>query len=243
MQLSLSLDDDPILPRFHAGLRAVYGPQRDANRQDPTTQFVMVMLSPRTLDTVSIAAYLRLRARFNSWEALPDADPEMILAIVHDVTYAADKARYLVAAASLIREQRGEVDLAFLADWAVAPAFSWLLTLPGVGMRAAATILNFSSLRKRVFSIDTHILRLSQRLGLLPDKADFVSGFHRLMHLMPDDWDADDLYEMHWLMKLHGQTRCRHSWPLCEDCSLAQLCTHAAATAFGETTAPHQPSL
>lgn len=86
MQLSLSLDDRPILPRIKTALRDVYGPQRDADRQDPTTQFVMVMLSPRTLDTVSIAAFLRLRARFNSWEALPDADPEAILAIIHDVT-------------------------------------------------------------------------------------------------------------------------------------------------------------
>jgi endonuclease-3 len=224
IQLSLLRDDNPLLPQVHGRLLAAYGPQRDQRRLDPTSQFVQVMLSPRTLDTVSVPAFLRLRARFRSWEELPEADPEDILPIIRPVTYAEDKARNLVAAAAMIREKRGSVDLGFLADWPLQEALSWLLALPGAGLRAAATILNFSALRKRVFAVDTHVLRLSQRIGVVAGSADLRACFAAAMESMPDDWEADDLYELHWLMKLHGQKVCRYEWIDCGNCPLRELC-------------------
>jgi endonuclease-3 len=100
----------------------------------------------------------------------------------------------------------------------------WLEELPGVGMRNAATVLNFSKLRKRAFSVDTHQLRVGERLGFLPPGADAARGFATFMRLAPDAWDGDDLYELHWLIKLHGQGRCRHARPVCAGCPLAQIC-------------------
>ena len=189
------------------------------------------MISSCTLDTVSNPAFKRLEAALPSLDMLPDADRDMIARIIWDVTYAPDKARHLVAAARIIRDRRGRFDLTFLSDWTVSDAMSWLCQLPGIKSKVAAVILNFSTLRKRVLVVDRHVLRVFKRLGLLPDKTGYDKGFRMLMRLVPDDWDADDLYELHWLMKMHGQTRCRHHEPFCASCPLAKLCTHCSVTA------------
>jgi endonuclease-3 len=226
-QLSLRLDADPILPRIHALLLTVYGAQRDAQRLDPTTQFVYAMISSLTYDAVSWKAFLQLHRFLRSWNALPDTATDRIAAVISDVTHATRKADHLVRASRIIRALRDRFDLAFLADWPLENAFDWLIRLPGVGPKVAAATLNFSSLCKRALVVDTHGLRVSRRLGLLPNNADFVCGFHGLMRFVPDNWDSDDLYELHWLMKMHGQTICRHQRPACGKCPLAQFCAKA----------------
>jgi len=96
--------------------------------------------------------------------------------------------------------------------------------LPGIGPRNAATVLNFSTLRRRTFSVNTHLLRVGKRLGLLPPAADCKLGRDLFMRLIPDAWTADDLYEFHWLMKLHGQRLCTNDAPPCSHCPLRDLC-------------------
>ena len=237
MQLSLPLEADPRLSRIRERLIVIHGPQYDQRRHDPTTQFVKAMISACTRDAVSDESFLQLCILLPSWEVLPDADLATVAATIRDVTYATEKAVHLVTAARIIQAQRGRFDLAFLAEWPVDAALSWLQRLPGVGPKVAAVTLNFSTLRKRALVVDRHVLRLSKRLNLLPATADFESGFRRLMRLMPIDWDADDLYELHWLMKMHGQTTCRHRWPACGECPLAQCCATAAASVLANRTA------
>ena len=99
MQLSLRLDADPILPRIRALLLTVYGAQRDAQRLDPTTQFVYAMIGSRTYDAVSWEAFLRLYRFLPSWDALPDTATDTIAAVISEVTHAARKADHLVRAA------------------------------------------------------------------------------------------------------------------------------------------------
>jgi endonuclease-3 len=77
------------------------------------------------------------------------------------------------------------------------------------------------------------VLRVSIRLGLLLEKAGYERGFRTLMRLVPDEWDAGDLYELHWLIKMHGQTTCRYKHPACSGCPVAQLCLMPHKTAVG----------
>jgi endonuclease-3 len=227
MQLSLGLDADPTLPRIRDRLIALQGPQRDAWRLDPTSQFVNAMISSCTWDAISSAAFVRLLAAFPSWKRLPESDPDIITPIIAPVTRAAEKARDLVGAARIIRARHGRFDLAFLAGWAVDDAFSWLDRIPGVGPKITAVTLNFSTLRHRTLAVDRHMLRSSKCLGLLPRTADFERGFRMLMRLIPNDWDADDLYELHWLMKTHSQTTCSRP-QIIDICPLAPFCANAA---------------
>ncbi|MEW6454255.1 MAG: endonuclease III [Pseudomonadota bacterium] len=223
MQLSLPLCQSSLLTDVRERLLRVYGPQRDTERHDPTSQLFKAMASSCTRDAVSQAAYERLHEKF-AWEDLPVVTQEAVAAVIAAVTRPNEKAIQIVAAARIIRSQRGSVDLDFLVDWPTDAAFAWLDRLPGVGSKIAAAVLNFSSLRKPLLVVDRHILRVSKRLGLLPPKADFDRGFRLLMRHVPAQWDADHLYELHWLMKMHGQQICRHHQTACASCALATLC-------------------
>jgi len=198
MQISLALDADPKLPRIRDRLIAIHGPQRDALRHDPTSQFIKAMLSSCTLDSISDATYLKLHTGMPSWDELADVDPAALAPVIQDVTHASNKAIHLVTSARIIKARRG---------WKVA-----------------AVTLNFSTLRMRALVVDRHVLRASQCMDLLPPTADFTRGFHMLMRLVPNNWDADDLYELHWPMKKQSQTTCSHPHITCNSCPLGRFC-------------------
>lgn len=232
MQRTLPLDLAPVLPPIRNRLLAVYGPQRDAFRHDPNQQFLKAMLSARTYDAVSETAYRRVSALLPSLDALAGMNPATLAQTITNVTYAADKAAYLVEAARYICSCRGRLDLTFLADWPVEDALLWLQRIRGIGPKTAAVILNFSTLRMRTFAIDTHVLRVLKRLGLLRRTATFAHAHRAVMRVVPDEWKTDDLYELHWLIKQHGQERCRHERPDCQGCSLADVCAYPKASAM-----------
>ena len=225
MQFSLKLDETSLMALIRERLLAMFGPQRDAGRLDPLSQLVNAMLSTRTQDIVSLSAFERLAQHYSSWDALANAPTAAIEPIIRPVTYAEQKAVHLPQALRKIRARQGGLDLEFLADWDEEMALQWLRDLPGVGPKVAATVLNFSSLRRRVFAVDTHLLRIGARFGLLAfDIDDYDEGHDTYARLLPDEWDADDLYEMHWLMKYLGQQICTHAAPACSRCPLRDLC-------------------
>lgn len=224
MQLSLALNDRLVLWQIRARLLARLGPQRDAWRLDPVSQLVNAMISTNTLDAVSSAAFERLRQRYASWDDLRLAAPDELEAIIVPVRHANQKARHLPQALRMIVARNGSLDLDFLGDWDEEMAIQWLRGLPGVGAKVAATVLNFSTLRKRALPVDTHLLRVGKRLGLLPPHTDYDDGYDLFMRLVPDTWDADALYEFHWLLKYLGQSLCPHETPICAQCPLSDLC-------------------
>jgi endonuclease-3 len=224
MQLSLALGERPIIELIRARLLACFGPQQDAERHDPVSQLVRAIISSRTRDEVSSPAFERLRLRYTSWELLRDANHEEIETFIQPVTNADLKAKCLPRAIRMIIARTGALELDFLADWEEEMAMQWLRGLPGVGTKVAATVLNFSMLRKRALSVDTHLLRVGERLGILPAGADYDRGYDAYMRIVPDSWQADDLYELHWLLKYLGQEICAPLAPACPRCPLHDLC-------------------
>ncbi len=209
-------------------LLALYGPQRPIERPDPIDQLINAILSTKTRDEVSFPAFRRLLYRYKSWTAVIDAPIAEIARTIRAVTNHERKAEYIPGALHTIVAQTGSLDLMFLQDWPEDSAMAWLMTLPGAGPKVAATTLNWSLLRKRVLAVDTHLLRVGQRLGLVPAHADYNGGFDAFMRLVPADWDADDLFEFHWLMKLHSQRICANEHPACFRCPLRDHCPHNA---------------
>jgi endonuclease III len=228
MQLAFNLGEGSILPEIRSRLISMFGAQGDALRLDPLSQLVNAMISSRTSDAISLPAFERLARRYASWELLMRAAPEEIEAIIRPVRFADRKAVQLRLALRMIAARNGALDLWFLADWDDEAALQWLDGLPGVGAKIAATVLNFSLLRKRTLAVDTHLLRVGMRLGLLPQGADYATGYETFMRLVPDDWDADTLYEFHWLMKYHGRKTCTHAMPACAHCPLHEICPSQA---------------
>jgi endonuclease-3 len=229
MQLSLPLAEDALLARIRGRLLSAYGPQQDDWRLDPLNQLVNALISYQTTDDIAFPAFGRLRRRYPTWEACSRATPEEIERTIRPVVFADRKARDLPRILRMIAARAGALDLDFLADFEAEAALQWLSALPGVGPKIAAAALNFSFLRKRVLPVDMHLLRLGGRLGVLREGATYESGYDAYMRLVPDDWNGDDVYELHWLMKYHSQDTCTLRTPDCRGCALRDLCATAPA--------------
>lgn len=223
MQLSLALARSP-LESVRDALLCEFGPQRPVTRMDPISQLVKSSISGRTLDAVSWAAFLRLRAEFKTWDDLADAPAAAVARIIEDVTFPSDKARHLTTALKMIRDKVGWLSLNHLKTLTVDQARWELQALPGVGTEVAACVLNFSDLAMRALVVDTHVDRVAKRVGLV-GPGGTAKTYHTLMELAPDSWTADDLFEMHWLMKRGlGQMLCSHDGPKCGACPLRAIC-------------------
>lgn len=228
MQTRLALPSE--LPQVRDRLRAVFGPQRSERRLDPVSQLIKSVISVRTYDEASWAAFIRLQAAYPDWNALGAARAEAIEPIIDPVTFADQKARQLPILVRVIRLKRGALDLDFLGEAPVEGAMAWLMRLPGVGVKAAASALNLSRLRRRALVVDTHVHRVARRLGLTARGGDAAQAYGELMEQAPAEWTADDLSELHWLMKPHGQSICTHFDPACGLCALRAACPRVGVT-------------
>jgi endonuclease III len=226
MQLSLGLARSP-LESVRDALLCEFGPQRPVARMDPISQLVKSSISGRTLDAVSWGAFLRLRAEFKCWEDLARAPVAAVAQIIDDVTFAGDKARHLTTTLRMIEDKVGWLSLSHLKGLEVDQARWELQALPGVGVKVAACVLNFSDLAMRALVVDTHVHRVAKRIGLV-GAGDATHAYHTLMDLAPDAWTADDLFELHWLLKRGlGQMLCPHEGPKCGACPLKTMCAKA----------------
>ena len=223
MQLSLALDPTPPVLAVHQRLKLAFGSFCDGPRLAPLDQLFKALISGRTHDDVSWPTYLRLKARYRPWERLIEAPPGEIQAIIAPVAFAEIKAGWLPEALSRIAA-RGSLSLDFLAQMPVEEAMAWLRTLPGVGDKAAASVLNFSTLARQAMVVDTHVWRVARRIGLAGRNADPETVRHAVMDSVPGDWAANDFFDLHWLLKRLGQTLCQDHRTRCGACPVASLC-------------------
>jgi endonuclease-3 len=222
-QNTFEFDDNFDLREVRKRLLKLYGPQCDKERFDPLDQLVYGVLASRTRDEVSMKAFWRLNACCPSWEALIDMSSDAIEPAIADVTFAEKKALDLPIMLRMLDKRHG-LDLGFLADHDIEAAMQILTALRGVKFKIAATVLNFSTLRMRVLAVDTHLLRVGERLGFVPLNATYEEGYDAYARLLPHEWDADALYEVHWLIKKLGQKICHATVPNCAACPLQDAC-------------------
>jgi endonuclease-3 len=195
------------------------GPERSA----PIWRLVRALIGCRTYDRVADPAMARLLASWPEPGLLAAASPAAVARALGDVTFADDKARNLVAALRQIGRERPDHDLAFLRHRPLHQALEWLERLPGVGQKVAAATLNASTLRLRVFIVDSHVHRILQRFGFIGPRADPQEG-RDTVTAAAGAFDADGLLELFALMKRLGQTLCRYERPACHACPLASRC-------------------
>lgn len=223
MQLIL-FGSDPLLPKVRAQLRSVFVSERWQGEPDPLSQLIHSMVSARTQDPVSWEAFLRLSAAFPGWNGLGDAAPQEIQGVIATVTHADNKALQLRHMIRVLRTWPDKLDLSFLAELRVEEAMTKLQTLPGVGVKSAATTLNFSRLKMRALVVDTHVHRVTRRLGLVGRKSLPAEAYSTLMESIPESWTAEELFELHWLFKGLSQKICTDALPRCGMCPLKAAC-------------------
>jgi len=158
-----------------------------------------------------------------NWEPVRDASIAELERAIAIVTFPEEKAPQLKETLQGITARYGSLTLDFLAKYRTDKIRAWLEQFPGVGPKTSGAVVNFSTLRRRALCIDSHHLRVAQRLCIVP-RADAATTEERLMRLVPETWDAAMLDEHHSLIKLHGQTLCTFTDPKCENCPLLKLC-------------------
>ena len=215
---------------IHARLCQEYGcPVPYFSDLDPLSELVSALLSHRTKNADSHRAFKQLKERFPDWAMLRDAPTTEVEGAIAPCTWAEQKAPRLQQVLRLIEEQRGEWSLDFLDTMPVPEARAWLEALPGVGPKTSAAVLSFSSLRRRALAVDSHHHRVAQRLGLIGDRV-AVGPSHALLEaLLPETWTAQQVYDHHEVMMLHGQKCCYYRNPQCQRCCVLDLCPFGQA--------------
>lgn len=215
---------------IHQQLCAVYGcPIAYFHSLDPLSELVSSLLSHRTRNVDSGRAFKALRSRFADWAAVRDAPVEDVEHTIAACTWAEQKAPRLQQVLMLIGDRCGKLSLDFLADLPVPEARAWLEALPGVGPKTSAAVLSFSQLRRRALPVDSHHHRVAMRLGLIPPTV-AVGPAHALLEAqLPTEWTAQQVYDNHEIMMLHGQRCCYYKNPACDRCPLLNLCPSGQA--------------
>ena len=200
-------------------LATVYGEPVWRPHGDPVAELVLTILSQNTSDMNSGRAYMRLVQRFPHWDALMQAPVEEIEREIAVGGLAKQKAPRIKAALEAIHKARGGFDLEFLRDLPLDDAKSWLRELKGVGPKTAACVLMFA-LGRPALAVDTHVHRVSQRLGLVPAKATAEKSHEILEAVL----DPDLVFPFHIMLIKHGRRLCRAQRPLCDQCPLFDGC-------------------
>jgi endonuclease-3 len=191
---------------------------------DPLSELVSSLLSHRTRNADSGKAFKNLRRLFPDWETVRDAPVEAVQEAIAGVTWPEQKAPRIQTILRLISEKQGQLSLDFLADLPIPQARAWLETLPGVGPKTSAAVLSFSTLRLPALPVDSHHHRVAVRTGLIPATLDVGPAHAVLAAQLPAGWDAQQVYDNHEALMLHGQRCCFFRGPACQRCVLLDIC-------------------
>jgi endonuclease III len=200
-----------------------YGERPHIPRRDPMHELISTILSHRTTGANEKQAYDNMWRRFGSWDAIRDAPLDELIEALSPATFPDVKAPYIKNVLAAIYERRGEYNIDFLRDTPTDEALAWLMSMPGVGIKTATLVLLFC-FAKPVMPVDTHVHRVSQRIGFIGAKVDPTAAHPLLLNLLPPDPYV--LYNFHIANLKHGQQICVWGTPKCEKCPLTHLCNY-----------------
>ena len=196
-----------------------YGPAQWHVRYSPAEELVYTILSQHTSDLNSERAFTNLMRVFESLDAVADAPVEAIEEAIRRGGLAKQKAPRIKNVLNQIRDELGSFDLSFLAEMPLDEAKAWLKRLNGIGPKTAAIILCFS-LGMPAMPVDTHIFRVSKRLGLIGPKVN-ADKAHDILEPMVE---PEDVFAFHMYLIQHGRQVCKAQRPQCSNCALDWGC-------------------
>jgi endonuclease III len=201
-------------------LAAAYGEPERPEHVDPVSQLVGTILSQNTNDRNRDLAFDRLRARLPTWAEVRDADVDLVIEAIRPAGLANQKGPHIQEALRTITREQGELSLDFLAEWPVDRAKAWLSSIKGVGPKTAAIVLLFG-LGKPAFPVDTHVHRVTKRLGLI-GPVSREKAHVELEKLVP----PKRYYAFHLNLIRHGRQVCFSRKPNCPVCPVRELCCY-----------------
>lgn len=188
-------------------------------RREPLDELVHTILSQNTNDTNRDRAWKRLRQTFPDWESVLTAPREELEEAIRTAGLAGQKARAIHGVLETLHRERGELSLDHLEEMSDRDALEYLTGFRGVGVKTAACVLCFA-LRRPYMPVDTHVRRVSERLGLLPEGTGAGPAHRILNRTVPPELR----FPLHLLLIRHGRATCSAREPSCGTCVLADLC-------------------
>jgi endonuclease-3 len=203
-------------------LRKRFGELEPPRRADPLEELILTVLSQHTSDINAERAFVLLRAAFPTWDEVVDAPTPSVADAIRSGGLANTKAPRIQAILREVHEREGRYDLSWLRDASDADARFYLTSLPGVGPKTAAVVLSFA-LGRDAIPVDTHVHRVSMRLGLVPPKVSAERADRLLHDLVPDGLRT----QLHVALIRLGREICKAPVPRCRQCPLKDLCPTA----------------
>ena len=214
-------------------LEKTYGkPVWNGNRS-PVDELISTILSQNTNDANRDRAFGALRAAFPSWEDVLQARPADIIAAIRPAGLGPQKGPRIQAVLYTIQKTRGRIALDFLCGRTPEEARAWLISLPGVGPKTAAIVMLFS-LGLPAFPVDTHVYRVTGRLGLRPERMTADTAHEHLAAL----FDPDQYASAHLNLIRLGREVCHARKPDCPHCPLRRMCPYPRTASPLKITSP-----
>ena len=206
---------------IHQGLVEEFGHPDWRPHLSPVGELISTILSQNTNDTNRDAAYDSLREQFPSWEQVRDAPEDEVMIAIRTAGLANQKGPAIQNALRKISEERGAIELDFLSTLTSQEASDWLVKLKGVGPKTAAIVLLFS-LNMPAFPVDTHVYRVTGRLGIRPEKM----SANQAHQYLAEQFQPETYYPVHLNFIRLGREICKARNPLCESCPLNRMCDY-----------------
>jgi len=207
--------------RLAAVLSEVYGYPTWRQHLPPVDELISTILSQNTSDTNRDRGFGALKARFPTWEEVRDAPAGQVIEAIRPAGLANRKGPRIQAALRYLTETQGRITLDHLNELTVEEAKAWLTAINGVGAKTAAIILCFAFGRP-AFPVDTHVHRVTGRLGLIEPGVTADQAHIILEKIIP----PEDYYAFHLQVIQHGRQVCHARNPACDQCPLQAECLY-----------------
>ncbi len=211
-------------------LTKVYGRKYAELDDDPLDTLVETILSQNTTDKNSHKAFQSLKRAYPSWGKLMGEDVDKVAKVIRSGGLAGIKASRILGALEFINKERGALDLGFLKDMSPHSAEAWLAQMKGVGPKTRSIVLLFS-LGMPAFPVDTHIHRVTRRIGLIGLRVSRERAQTDLAILVP----RSEFYNYHINLIEHGRAVCKARRPKCSMCQISRLCDYFVLSAKTES--------
>ncbi len=223
--MSITADPKAQAGEIYRRLLAAYGNPDWRPRFSPVDELIQTFLSQNTSDVNSGRAFAALRSRYPTWQDVLDAPTAELAATIRSGGLAERKAPRIQQALRRILAERGEFNIDFLADLPADEAMAWLVSFDGVGPKTASIVLLFC-FGKPAFPVDTHVGRVTRRLGVAGPKDSEEKIKAIWESLAPPEW----YYALHLNLIRHGRQVCHARVPDCPACLLNDICRYYRET-------------
>lgn len=215
----MKLDKFPNYHKIKNLLKKQYGNIEWREEMETLDELIFTVLTQNTSDLNAEKAFKNLKSTYNNWDEIVESTNEKLETIIRIGGLGKQKSIRIKKILKEIYLRTGGYDLTILKNMSFNEVKEWLISLPGVGPKTTAVVMSFA-LKLPAFPVDTHIHRISKRLGYI----DQNTSAEKAHEIMENIIHPKDRFDFHILLITHGRKICKANNPKCYICPLTSYC-------------------